>query len=146
MCSKLDQMLSYRGQPSIIQTCLNLFRENVFTGDKNVQKMLIEASLGQIRDWRETDNNNWIYVNPVISSLITIASKEVKIGTGSGGSLKWVDMTKEPNYKIYETVFEIPFIKDVAEYYRDKANGWCETMNAPEYVKTASNKISEEER
>ena len=124
-------------------TCLvslKTFREVVFT---DLRKKLLDALMDEIRKHREKEDVNWDTLHKTIETFINVGyKKDVKLKK-VGEIFQW---TGEENLHEYDEMFEKTFIDKTKEYYTVKCNEWLQSLNCPEFINIALEKLEMEER
>jgi cullin 3 len=124
-------------------TCLvslKTFREVVFT---DLRKKLLDALMDEIRKHRENEDVNWDTLHKTIETFINVGyKKDVKLKK-VGEIFQW---TGEKNLHEYDEMFEKTFIDKTKEYYTVKCNEWLMSLNCPEFINIALEKLEMEER
>ena len=124
-------------------TCLvslKTFREVVFT---DLRKKLLDALMEQFTKHREKEDVNWDTIHKTIETFINVGyKKDVKLKK-VGEIFQW---TGEKNLQEYDELFEKTFIEKTREYYTVKCNEWLQSLNCPEFINIALEKLEMEER
>lgn len=124
-------------------TCLvslKTFREVVFT---DLRKKLLDALMDEITKHREKEDVNWDTLHKTIETFINVGyKKDVKL-VKVGENFQW---TGEKNLGEYDDLFEKTFIQKTQEYYTLKCNEWIQSLNCPEFINIALEKLEMEEQ
>lgn len=119
---------------------LKTFREVVFT---DLKKKLLDALMDEIRKHREKEDVNWDVLHKTIETFINVGyKKDVKLKK-VGEIYQW---TGEKNLQEYDEMFEKNFIEKTREYYNIKCNEWLTSLNCPEFINIALEKLEMEEQ
>ena len=119
---------------------LKTFREVVFT---DLRKKLLDALMDEITKHREKEDVNWDVLHKTIETFINVGyKKDVKLKK-VGEIYQW---TGEKNLQEYDEMFEKTFIEKTREYYTVKCNEWLQSLNCPEYINMATEKLEMEEQ
>ena len=119
---------------------LKTFREVVFT---DLRKKLLDALMNEITKYREGEEVNWDILHKTIETFINVGyKKDVKLKK-VGENFQW---TGEKNLQEYDELFEKTFIQKTREYYTVKCNEWLQSLNCPEFINIALEKLEMEER
>jgi hypothetical protein len=123
-------------------TCLislKTFREVVFT---DLKKKLLDALMLEITKHRENEDVNWDTLHKTIETFINVGyKKDVKLKK-MGEQFQW---TGEKNLTEYVEIFEYTFIQKTKEYYTIKSNEWLQSLNCPEFINIALEKLENED-
>lgn len=118
---------------------LKTFREVIFT---DLKKKLLDALMDEITKHREKEDVNWDTLHKTIETFINVGyKKDVKLKK-VGEIFQW---TGEKNYQEYDDLFESTFIEKTKQYYTIKCNEWLQTLNCPEFINIALEKLEMEE-
>ena len=119
---------------------LKTFREVVFT---DLRKKLLDALMDEITKHREKEDVNWDVLHKTIETFINVGyKKDVKLKK-VGEIYQW---TGEKNLQEYDEMFEKTFVEKTKEYYTLKCNEWLQSLNCPEYINMALEKLEMEEQ
>lgn len=118
---------------------LKTFREVIFT---DLKKKLLDALMDEIRKHREKEDVNWDTLHKTIETFINVGyKKDVKLKK-VGEIFQW---TGEKNYQEYDELFESTFLDKTREYYTMKTNEWIQSLNCPEFINIALEKLEMED-
>lgn len=123
-------------------TCLvslKTFREVVFT---DLKKKLLDALMEEITKHRENEDVNWDTLHKTIETFINVGYKKDVELKKVRGQFMW---TGEKNLTEYVEIFEQTFIQKTKEYYTIKSNEWLQSLNCPEFINIALEKLESED-
>jgi cullin 3 len=132
--------LTFNQLDSTCLVCLKTFREVVFT---DIREKLLSALMEEITKHREKEDVNWEVLHKTIETFINVGyKKDVKL-VKVGENFQW---TGEKNLQEYDDLFEATFINKSKEYYTMKSNEWLQSLNCPEFINIALEKLDMEDR
>jgi len=99
--------------------------------------------MDEIAKHREKEDVNWDVLKKTIDIFIKVGcKKDVKLKK-VGESYQW---TGEKNLEEYDNIFEKNFIIETTKYYKAKCSDWFNTLNCPEFIDIALEKLEMEEQ
>lgn len=107
--------------------CLVRWKRDLFD---HTQDQLVGALLQEIEKQRNGETINTSTVKKVIQSFVSLGLDETN--------------TKRPSIVVYHDSFEVPFIQDTENYYRQESNLFLSNNSVVEYMKKAAARINEE--
>lgn len=99
--------------------------------------------MDEIRKYREKEDVNWDVLHKTIETFINVGyKKDVKL-IKVGENHQW---SGEKNLGEYDDLFEKTFIEKTKEYYTIKCNDWIQSLNCPDFINVALEKLEMEEK